>query len=49
MTSEIQQLLETLMDNNTEEQQEFLEIVRRINNMVKDTSQNEKKMQQDRD
>jgi len=48
MTSEIQQLLETLMDNNTEEQ-EFLEIVRRINNMVKDTSQNEKKMQQDRD
>jgi len=48
MTSEIQQLLETLMDYNTEEQQEFLEIVCRINNMVKNTSQREKKMQQGR-
>ena len=48
MTSEIQQLLETLMDYNTEEQQEFLEIVCRINNMVKNTSQREKKMQKDR-
>ena len=49
MTSEIQQLLEPLLDYNTEEQQEFLEIVHRINNIVKDTSQREKKMQQDRD
>jgi len=49
MISEIQQLLETLMNYSTEEQQEFLEIISRINNMVKDTSQREKKMQQDRD
>jgi len=49
MASEIQQLLETLMDCSTEEQLEFLEIVCRINNIVKETSQKEKNMQQDRD
>jgi len=37
MTSEIKQLLETLMDYNAKEQQEFLGIVGGINNMVKDT------------
>jgi len=47
MTSEIQQLLETLRDYITKEQEEFLEIIRRINNVVKDTSQGEKKIQQD--
>ena len=45
----IQQLLETLVDYNTEEQQEFLEIVGRINHMVKDPFQRETKRQQDRD
>ena len=49
MASEIQQLLETLMDYSTEKQLEFLEIVRRINNTVKETSQKEKNMQQDSD
>ena len=49
MTSEIQQLLEALMDYSVEEQLKFLEIVRRINNMVKDASQRERKMQQVRD
>jgi len=47
MTSEIQQLLETLMDYITKEQEEFLDIIRRINNVVKDTSQGKKKNQQD--
>jgi len=47
MTSEIQQLLETLRDYITKVQEEFLEIIRRINNVVKDTSQGEKKIQQD--
>jgi len=47
MTSEIQQLLETLMDYSTEEQEEFLEITHRLNNIVKYISQREKKIQQD--
>jgi len=46
MTSEIQQLLETLMDYSTEEQEEVLEIIRRLNNIVKNISQREK-IQQD--
>jgi len=37
------------MNYSTKEQQEFIEIIRKINNMVKDTSQREKNMQQDRD
>jgi len=49
MTSGIQQLLEILTDYSTEEQQKCLEIVGRINNMVKVTYQREKKMQQDKD
>jgi len=47
MTSEIQQLLETLMDYITKEQEEFLEIIHRLNNIVKNISQREKKIQQD--
>jgi len=47
MTSEIQQLLETLIDYSTEEQEEFLEIIRRLKNIVKNISQREKKTQQD--
>jgi len=45
MTSEIQRLLKTLTGYSTEEQQKFLEVVRRINIMVQDTSKNGKKMQ----
>jgi len=45
MTSEIQQLLDTFMDYSMEEQQKFLEIVGRINNIVKDASQGKKKIQ----
>jgi len=47
MTSEIQQLLQTLMDYITKEQEEFLEIIHRLNNIVKNISQREKKIQQD--
>jgi len=35
MTSDIQQLLDTFMDYSMEEQQTFLEIVGRINDIVK--------------
>jgi len=38
MTSKIQQLLHTFMDYNMEEQQKCLEIVDKINNIVKDES-----------
>ena len=47
ITSEIQQLLEILRDYITKEQEEFLEIIHRINKVAKDTSQGEKKIQQD--
>jgi len=49
MTSGLQQLLKTLRDYSTEEQHEFLEIVRRLNIMVQNTPKKRKKMQQDRD
>jgi len=41
MTSEIQQLLETLMDYSMQEQEEFLEIIRRLNNIVKNIPERE--------
>jgi len=46
MTSKIQQLF-TFMDYSMEEQQKFLEIVGRINDIVKDASQGKKKIQQE--
>ena len=47
MTSDIQQLLDTFMDYTMEEQQKFLEIVGRINDIVKPASQGKKKIQQE--
>jgi len=47
MTSEIQQLLDTLMNYCMDEQQKFLEIVDRINEIMKGASQREKKIQQE--
>jgi len=47
MTSDIQQLLDTFMDYSMEEQQTFLEIVGRINDIVKPASQGKKKIQQE--
>jgi len=44
MTSEIQQLLKTLIDYSTEEQHEFLEIVRRLNIILQDIPKKGKKM-----
>jgi len=41
MTSEIQQLLETLMDYSMQEQEEFLEIIHRLNNIVKNIPERE--------
>jgi len=46
MTSKIQQLLDTFMDYNMEEQQKCLEIVDNKNDIVKDESQGNKKNQQ---
>jgi len=46
MTSQIQQLLDTFMDYNMEEQQKCLAIVDKIHDIVKDESKGNKKDQQ---
>ena len=46
MTSKIQQLLNTFLDYNSEEQEKCLEIVDKITDIVKDEFQENKKNQQ---
>jgi len=46
MTSKIQQLLDTFLDYNPEEQQKCLEIVDKITDIVKEEFQENKKNQQ---